>query len=217
MMTHDGTRCLSSANIGLGAAKRRHRRTVPRPLSSHQRSKEVSMNMTNMHPKNLPTTLLLAASAYLTVMVLGGMASGTEGSSTAARQAEVTARGAQVMPFDLEQTLHVFQSLDDGGLQTVTAKDPVNREQIALIQAHLREEADKFQRGDFSDPATIHGEEMPGLAALKAGAGQIEIQYVPLPDGAQIRYTTPDPALVMAIHHWFMAQRADHGRHASDH
>jgi hypothetical protein len=121
------------------------------------------------------------------------------------------------MPFDLDQTMHVFQSLDDGGLQTVRAKDPANREQIALIQAHLKEEAEKFQRGDFSDPAKIHGEGMPGLAELRAGAGQIEIQYTPLPDGAQIRYTATDPALVMSIHHWFMAQRADHGRHASGH
>jgi hypothetical protein len=176
------------------------------------------MNVTDRHPSHRhTTTLLLAVSAYLTVMVLGGTASGTESSSTAARQAEVATRGAQVMPFDLEQTRHLFQSLDDGGLQTVTAKDPANREQIALVQAHLQEEAAKFQRGDFSDPAKIHGEEMPGLAALKAGAGQIEIQYLPLPDGAQIRYTTKDPTLVMAIHHWFMAQRADHRRHASGH
>jgi hypothetical protein len=198
-------------------AGRRSRGAESRQLSSHQQSKEMSMNVTHVHPRNVTTTLLLAVSTCLTVMVLGGTASGSEGSSTAARQAEVTARGAQVMPFDLEQTLHIFQLLDDGGLQTVTAKDPANREQITLIQAHLQEEAAKFQRGDFSDPAKIHGEEMPGLAALKAGAGQIEIQYLPLPDGAQIRYTTKDPTLVMAIHHWFMAQRADHGRHASGH
>ena len=176
------------------------------------------MNATNRYPSHRhTTTLLLAVSACLTVMVLGGTASGTESSSTAARQAEVDTRGAQVMPFDLEQTMHSFQSLDDGGLQTVTVKDPGNREQIALIQAHLKEEAAKFQRGDFSDPAKIHGEEMPGLAALKAGAGQIEIQYLPLLDGAQIRYTTRDPTLVRAVHHWFMAQRADHGQHALGH
>jgi hypothetical protein len=156
-------------------------------------------------------------SAFLTVMPMLGVVSGMEGSAPAARQAEIATRGAKVMPFDLEQTMHVFQSLNDGGLQTVRAKDPASHEQIALIQAHLKEEAEKFQRGDFSDPAKIHGEEMPGLAALKAGAGQIDIQYLPLPDGAQIRYTAKDPALVMAIHHWFMAQRADHGTHASDH
>jgi hypothetical protein len=175
------------------------------------------MNVTNIPLRNLPTTLLLAVSTCLTVMILCGTASGTEGSSTAARQAEVATRGAQVMPFSLDQTMHVFHSLDDGGVQTVTAKDPTNHEQIALIQAHLKEEAEKFQRGDFSDPAKIHGENMPGLAELKAGAGQLDVQYLPLPDGAQIRYTTKDPMLVMAIHHWFMAQRADHGRHALGH
>jgi uncharacterized glyoxalase superfamily metalloenzyme YdcJ len=176
------------------------------------------MNVTDSHPRNRHiTALLLTISMGLALMAIFATASGTEGSSTTARQAEVATRGAQVMPFDLEQTEHIFQSLDDGGLQTVTATDPKNYEQIALIQAHLKEEAEKFQRGDFSDPAQIHGEEMPGLAELKAGAAQIRIQYLPLPDGAQIRYIAQDPALVMAIHHWFMAQRADHGRHAGGH
>jgi hypothetical protein len=121
------------------------------------------------------------------------------------------------MPFDLEQTTHLFQPLDNGGLQTVRAKDLSTREQIALIQTHLQEEAEKFRQGDFSDPAKIHGQDMPGLAALRAGAGHIEVQYATLPDGAQIRYTTAEPALIMAIHHWFMVQLADHGRHAVGH
>jgi hypothetical protein len=160
---------------------------------------------------------VLTASLFLTVLTTFGAVYGADGAATAARQAEVATRGAQVMPFDLEQTMHVFQSLEDGGLQAVTAKDPANREQIALIQAHLKAEADKFRRGDFSDPATIHGQDMPGLAALQAGAGQIDVHYTPLPDGGQIRYTTTEPALVHAIHQWFTAQRADHGRHASGH
>jgi len=83
------------------------------------------------------------------------------------RQAQVAARGAQVMPFDLEQTIHVFQRLDDGGRQTVTVKDPSNEKQIALIQPHLLHEGNKFRRGDFSDPARIHGDDMPGLAELR--------------------------------------------------
>ena len=88
------------------------------------------------------------------------------------RQEEVAARGAKVMPFDLEQTTHVFQKLDDGGLQKVVVKDPSNKKQIALIQAHLKEESEKFRKGDFSDPAKIHGEDMPGLAQLKTGAAK---------------------------------------------
>jgi len=133
------------------------------------------------------------------------------------RQEEVALRGAQVMPCDLDQTVHVFEKLDDGGRQRVVVKDRSNKEQISLIRGHLKEEAEKFRRGDFSDPAKIHGQDMPGLAELKSAAGKIEVAYAPLPDGAQIRYTTKEPALVMALHHWFDAQVSDHGRHASGH
>jgi hypothetical protein len=137
--------------------------------------------------------------------------------SAQTRQEEVAARGAKVMPFDLEQTTHVFQKLDDGGLQKVVVKDPSNKKQIALIQAHLKEEAEKFRKGDFSDPAKIHGEDMPGLAQLKAGAAKVDIRYTGLPDGAQIRYTAKDPKLVAALHQWFAAQLSDHGHHATHH
>jgi hypothetical protein len=133
------------------------------------------------------------------------------------RQKEVATKGAKVMPFNLEQTTHVFQKLDDGGLQKVVVKDPSNKKQIALIQSHLKEESERFRKGDFSDPAKIHGEDMPGLAQLKAGAAKIDIRYTSLPDGAQIRYTAKDPMLVTALHQWFSAQLSDHGHHASGH
>jgi hypothetical protein len=133
------------------------------------------------------------------------------------RQTEVAKRGAQVMPFDLEKTIHVFQKLEDGGLQKVVVKDASNKEQIPLIQSHLKEESEKFRKGDFSDPAKIHGQDMPGLAELKAGAKQIDIRYTSLPDGAQVQYTTKNTKLVAALHHWFDAQLSDHGHHASGH
>lgn len=133
------------------------------------------------------------------------------------RQADVAKRGAQVMPFDLEQTMHVFQKLKDGGLQKVVVKDAGNKKQIALIQSHLKEAAEKFNKGDFSDPAKIHGDDMPGLTQLRAGAKQINIRYSALPDGAQIRYTTKDSKLITALHRWFDAQLSDHGDHATHH
>ncbi len=40
---------------------------------------------------------------------------------------EVAKRGAKVMPFDLEQTTHVFTKTEKGGLQLVIAKDPCPR------------------------------------------------------------------------------------------
>ncbi|MGB0385469.1 MAG: aspartate carbamoyltransferase, partial [Ardenticatenaceae bacterium] len=97
-----------------------------------------------------------------------------------------------------------------------TANDPSDEEQIGLIQAHLEEITQEFQEGNFSDPAQIHGHEMPGLDDLRAGASRIEITYSALPDGGQIRYRTEEPDLINAIHHWFMAQLSDHGQHASD-
>jgi hypothetical protein len=174
------------------------------------------VNSTNAPSKTLSkTALLIALAAVLAAIVTIGILyrSGMLGGRS--RQAEVAARGAQVMPFDLEQTTHVFQQLPDGGLQTVTAKDPANTEQIALIQAHLQEEAVRFRRGDFGDPATIHGQDMPGLADLKAGATKIDVQYTALANGGQLRYATSDPALIMALHHWFAAQISDHGAHAT--
>jgi len=132
-------------------------------------------------------------------------------------QEEVAKKGAQVMPFDLEQTTHVFQALEDGGLQKVVVKNPSNQKQIALIQSHLKEESERFRKGDFSDPAKIHGDNMPGLAQLKAGAKEINVRYTALPDGAEIRYQANDPKLVMAIHQWFSAQVSDHGHHAMGH
>jgi hypothetical protein len=176
------------------------------------------MPITDSRPRHGQQTItFVARTVALTALIVLGILDRPGVGAPPTRQEEVATRGVQVMPFDLEQTMHVFQPLEDGGLQTVTAKDPSNSEQIALIQAHLKEEAEKFRRGDFSDPAKIHGEDMPGLAALKAGTRHIEMQYTPLPNGAQIRYATQDPALIMAIHQWFAAQLSDHGHHAVGH
>ncbi len=150
----------------------------------------------------------------LVALILCGLLASTVVGAPPTRQEEVGTRWEQGMPIDLEQTMHVFQPQEDGGLQTVTAKDPANSQQIVLIQAHLKEEAAKFRQGDFSDPAKIHGEDMPGLAALRAGAGHIDVQYTPLPNGGQIQYTAKNPAFIAALHQWFAAQLSDHGHHA---
>ncbi|HEY9384086.1 MAG TPA: hypothetical protein VIP80_11300 [Gemmatimonadales bacterium] len=131
--------------------------------------------------------------------------------ASAARRAEVAARGAEVMPFDLARTKHGFESLPDGGLQTVTANDAADTLQIRLVREHLQQEAAKFSRGEFADPMAIHGHAMPGLAELRQGAASIRIVFAAIPAGATIRYATDDPALVAALHRWFEAQRMDHG------
>ena len=128
---------------------------------------------------------------------------------------EVAERGTHVMPFDLEKTTHVFSKTANGGIQQVIAKDKSDTAQIQLIRDHLSEISEEFEQGDFSKPAHIHGEDMPGLTELKtANPDQIKIEYTALPDGAQIIYSTELPQFIKAIHHWFDAQLSDHARHA---
>lgn len=130
---------------------------------------------------------------------------------TTDRQAAVASNGAQVMPFDLEKTTHVFTDTDTGGREVVTANDPADTQQIELIRSHLKEIVSQFSVGDFSGPTATHGDAMPGLAQLKAGYGRVQFIYEELPDGAAITYKTSDPVMVSVLHTWFAAQRSDHG------
>ena len=128
---------------------------------------------------------------------------------------EVVQRGSHVMPFNLEQTTHVFSKTTKGGVQQVIVKDQANLEQIKLIREHLTKISHEFQQGDFSNPAKIHGENMAGLAELrKARRGELTVDYRELPNGAEIVYSTQLPVLIHAIHQWFDAQLSDHARHA---
>jgi hypothetical protein len=87
-------------------------------------------------------------------------------------------------------------------------------DQVRLIQQHFREEADRFQRGDYSDPATLHGAEMPGLKELQLGAQRVKVSYSNLPEGAEIIFETTDLHLLTEIHRWFGAQLSEHGTDA---
>lgn len=132
-----------------------------------------------------------------------------------ARLDEVAERGAKVMPFDLEKTTHVFSKTEHGGRQEVIVKNTADTAQIRLIREHLSTISQGFAQGDFKGPASIHGESMPGLAALQAAKpGQVKYAYEDLAAGGRIDYQTDDPALIEAIHRFFDAQLSDHARHA---
>jgi len=160
-------------------------------------------------------TFLVAITVMLSILAILGALYGTGALAIQSRQETVAERGVGVMPFNLEKTTHVFEATDNGGMEKVTADEPPDAEQISLIREHLLEEASRFGRGDFSDPAAIHGDDMPGLKELKSGAERFEFRYAELPNGAQIEFATDDPILVSALHRWFEAQLSDHGEHAS--
>jgi len=130
-------------------------------------------------------------------------------------QEHVHAHGAHVMGFDLARTIHLFQMTEDGGVQQVIVRgDAVDADLVGHIQHHLSMEAGAFQSGDFSDPAKLHGQSMPGLRELQANAPKIEVTYKPLPNGAEIRFRSSDIHLITAVHRWFGAQLSEHGADA---
>jgi hypothetical protein len=131
------------------------------------------------------------------------------------RRRDVARRGADVMPFDLEATTHVFMKTARGGIQKVLVKNPSDMGQVRLVREHLREIQLQLEHGDFSGPAHIHGQEMPGLAELQAAPqGAISLAYQQVQAGAQLTYSTRDRKLVAALHSWFDAQLSDHGKDA---
>jgi hypothetical protein len=133
------------------------------------------------------------------------------------RQDEVRQKGAQVMPFALDQTVHVFDKTDSGGVQRVLVRRDAP-EQLAMIRSHLRDIAKSFASRDFSKPMHIHGADMPGLADMQAAkADELNADYAELVDGAQITYSSHSPKIVAAIHRWFDAQLNDHGSDAMSH
>jgi hypothetical protein len=119
-----------------------------------------------------------------------------------------------VMPFDMNKTVHIFKMSETGGIQSVIVKDRADAGQITLVREHLREEASRFQRGDYADPASLHGATMPGLKELQQGATRVRVAYSDLPDGAEITFETRDVHLLTAIHRWFGAQLSEHGADA---
>ena len=160
-------------------------------------------------------TAVIVAAAGMAAAAPAFAVPGGEGDG--ARQAEVARKGATVMPFDLARTTHFFDDRKSGGIETVTANDKGDARQIALIRAHLSAEAKRFSQGDFSDPARIHGEDMPGLRQLASAGAELRVTYKALPAGARLTYASRDKAVVAAIHEWFAAQRSDHDAHMHMH
>ena len=117
--------------------------------------------------------LVLVALSSVLIAVLGTLGvlvwAGWLNLPQANRQATVHDMGSQVMPFDLGQTTHIFEMTESGGIQQVIADNPNDDAQIALIQQHIQHEAMLFSSGDFSDPSSLHGGEMPGVKELTAG------------------------------------------------
>ena len=143
--------------------------------------------------------LVLAASAAMPV------------SAQMTRQEHVRQMSHGVMPFDMAKTVHIFRMTEQGGVERVVTRRLGASAEIALIRQHLQHEAEQFQKGNYSDPAKLHGAQMPGLNELQQAASRIKVSYAALPNGAEITFATADLHLVTAVHRWFGAQLSEHG------
>ena len=121
----------------------------------------------------MQSTRAILVAALLTI---AGAACGSD-QNLAERQEAVAEAGAEVMPFPLDETTHIFTDTQSGGRQDVVADDPTDEVTIDSIRDHLAEEAAKFQKGDFSDPEAIHGSARPVGAEYCVVAGHAAFRY----------------------------------------
>ena len=103
--------------------------------------------------------ILLASSAALAAEPAGS-----------GRVEKVQQQSRETVPYSLDQTLQSFTKTVHGGVQHVVVKPEADKEQIKLVQEHLRELTNQFRKGDFSATQRVDGADMPGLAQLKKAA-----------------------------------------------
>jgi hypothetical protein len=159
----------------------------------------------------------VAARSVAVLVLSGGLVAGcgrdggSRPSSGSSREQSVAEHSAQVMPFDQAGSTHDFKPTDTGLVETVTSKPPADPAQVVLIRDHLTREAEAFAVGNFEDPAEIHGDDMPGLATLRANPDKLTVAYTEVPAGGRITYTGATPAVVGALHRYGEIQTTDHG------
>lgn len=125
--------------------------------------------------------------------------------------AALNARGKQFMGFDQEATTHHFILTKDGGRIEVSAKSADDTKSPGEIRAHLGHIAQSFSFGDFSVPALVHDQKVPGVAKMKAAGAALTYVYEPTGRGAVIRISGSTPVAIAAVHEFLKFQIKDHG------
>jgi hypothetical protein len=118
-------------------------------------------------------------------------------------------RGQQAMGVDQYTSTHKFDSDADGG-RIELQRDTEDSAGVATIRAHLHDIADAFRHGDFSTPAFVHMQNVPGTATMARLRAKIRYEVHDLPRGGELRLRTTDPEAVAAIHEFMAFQRGEH-------
>jgi hypothetical protein len=159
-------------------------------------------------PSSLPVAVLVVAMGLVTAC---GPAPEPD-----ADFAALQARGEMGMGVDQYTSTHVFDALPDGGRIEFRHQDD-DTAGVAQIRRHLQEIQVSFAEGDFSTPAFVHDQEVPGTDVMAARREHIEYHYQDLPRGGELRLTTSDPEALAAIREFMAFQRDDHRAEGMDH
>lgn len=127
------------------------------------------------------------------------------------RQQGVHDRGAHVMGFDQDKTVHHFRLHPDGGAIDIAVKDPDDTANRDAIRGHLPHIASMFGDGNFEAPMLIHATDVPGTKQMGALKDRLKFVYVETPKGGRLDVFTTDPVALAAVHEFMRFQIRDHG------
>lgn len=144
--------------------------------------------------------------AVLTLVVVS-----LEGQSTSRDTgfAAMQTRGRATMGVDQYASTHRFDTLPDGGRIELQSDRP-DSVAINAIRQHLQTVAQAFQAGDFSAPAFVHRQPVPGSDVMAAKRAVIRYRFSALARGGEVRIVTSDTAALQAIHEFLSFQRDAH-------
>lgn len=140
------------------------------------------------------------------------LSSGVFAATSAAQDhhAATTARGEHAMGFDQAATAHHFYLYEDGGAIEVTVRDRSDKKSLEAIRTHLPQIVQQFAKGDFSTPAFVHDQDVPGVADMTRLRDRIGYVYDDIRDGGRIRITTRHARARSAVHEFLRFQIQDH-------
>lgn len=154
-------------------------------------------------------SILLLVTATMAGRGLHAQATHSDTSVHDSAFAAMQERGHLVMGVDQYTSTHHFDDAPDGGRIVLVrnADDPAG---AARIQSHLRAIAAAFSAGDFSAPALVHMQEVPGAQVMAAKRALIQYTVRDLRRGAELTIRTRDPHAVRAVHDFLAFQRSEH-------
>jgi hypothetical protein len=126
------------------------------------------------------------------------------------KDAEMKQHGAMAMGFDQDKATHHFTLTANGGAIAVGANDPADQATRDQIQAHLKEIAAAFGRGEFDKPLMTHGEMPPGVSAMQRHKSEITYTFERSERGGIVRIATPNADALSAIHDFLRYQIKEH-------